>query len=298
MIATIDEPQTAAWLDGLPVVATGRVFTPEQNPFPTLMVDVTHRCNMSCNNCYLPNRSVPDMDPEWLAGILRRLPRRTRIRLVGAEPTVRQDLPELVRLVRDHGHIPALLTNGLRLADRAYTRELRDAGLRSIYLSFSGGFRDELYLAIDGMSCADKKIAALENLVAERASVTLGMILVRGHGITHAQEVYEHAKAVREIRSIHLRSIGAIGRHMAETKPFTLIELAEIGRQIFGPDVPANPACDTDGPQESCIEFQSAGMEIHLVCWPDLGSEVRGRLSPDGTIQPFFEHVIANDGGY
>ena len=32
--------------------------------------------------------------------------------------------------------------------------------------------------------------------------------------------------------------------------------------------------------------------------WPDLGSTRRGRLTPEGLIAPFMEHIIANDGGY
>ncbi|TNF33602.1 MAG: hypothetical protein EP312_08685, partial [Gammaproteobacteria bacterium] len=67
--------------------STGHSFAPEDNPFTTLFADITHRCNMECPNCYIPNRDIPDMDAEWLYGILARLPRRTRIRLVGAEPT-------------------------------------------------------------------------------------------------------------------------------------------------------------------------------------------------------------------
>ena len=62
----------------------GQAYRPEENPYQSLMVDVTHRCNMNCSNCYIPNRTIPDMDLNWLGGILARLPERTRIRLTGA----------------------------------------------------------------------------------------------------------------------------------------------------------------------------------------------------------------------
>ena len=37
---------------------------PENNTFSDVVIDVTHRCNMNCKNCYIPNRDVPDMDME------------------------------------------------------------------------------------------------------------------------------------------------------------------------------------------------------------------------------------------
>ena len=34
---------------------------PENNSFKSVVADLTHRCNMNCKNCYIPNRSFPDM---------------------------------------------------------------------------------------------------------------------------------------------------------------------------------------------------------------------------------------------
>ena len=35
---------------------------PEDNHFTDVTADVTHQCNMTCQNCYIPNRDIPDMD--------------------------------------------------------------------------------------------------------------------------------------------------------------------------------------------------------------------------------------------
>jgi len=45
--------------------AVPRSFPPEQSPYDIVMVDVTHRCNMTCANCYLPNRVLPDIDARF-----------------------------------------------------------------------------------------------------------------------------------------------------------------------------------------------------------------------------------------
>jgi len=74
-------------LTGLVASPVG-TFALEACPFETVIVDVTHRCNMACANCYIPNRSIPDLDADWILSRIARLPRRTYVRLVGAEPTI------------------------------------------------------------------------------------------------------------------------------------------------------------------------------------------------------------------
>ncbi len=142
-------------------------FPPERNPFETVVADVTHRCNMACANCYVPNRAIPDMDTGRLEECLGALPRRVNLRLIGAEPTMRRDLPEIVSMVRRQGHRPVLLTNGLRLARASYVRTLREAGLRHVVVSLNGADNDDWYEAIDSMRCAAKKLRAVENVVAQ-----------------------------------------------------------------------------------------------------------------------------------
>ena len=46
---------------------------PENNPFNLLVADITHKCNMECANCYIPNRDIPDMDVEELYKFLKKL---------------------------------------------------------------------------------------------------------------------------------------------------------------------------------------------------------------------------------
>ncbi len=157
-----------------------RSFPAEENPFETVVADVTHRCNMACANCYLPNRDIPDMDIGRLEECLAALPKRVNLRLIGAEPTMRRDLPDIISMVRRRGHRAVLLTNGLRLARESYVRTLREAGLRHVYVSMNGADNDDWYETIDNMRCAAKKLRAVGNAVAHGMIVNTGTILVRG----------------------------------------------------------------------------------------------------------------------
>jgi molybdenum cofactor biosynthesis enzyme MoaA len=273
---------------------SGSSFSPEENPYRTVLVDVTHQCNMACRNCYLPNRDVPDLDIDWLIGVLRRLPRRVRVRIAGAEPTVRRDLAQLITGVRDAGHIPILMTNGLKLGRRSYLAELKAAGLRSVYLSFNGGFDDDAYEAVDDLRCATRKTRAFDNLVAEHMYVALGMILVRGVNEHALGGLLHEARKHRQIHELHLRSIGPFGRHMTQA-PFSLDDMHALFLEHTGIDLASAPLHERG---ESYLDYRLGTLKIQLTAWPDLRSTSRGRLAPDGTIQPFFEHMIANQGGY
>jgi len=258
------------------------------------MIDVTHRCNMTCANCYLPNRVIPDMDAKWLSSILARLPKGTFIRLTGGEATLRNDLPDIIRDVRRHGHHPVLLTNGLRLADRNYVRELKRAGIQVTYLSFSGGFDDDLYEAIDEMRCAEKKRLAFENLRAEHMFTSLGMILIRGVNEQELAKVWKAVQGARNVRELHLRSVGAMGRFMT-TDPLTTEEMFAAFCRAAEISPESIELLDRSA---SADEFFYGRVHVQMTEWPALGSSIRGRLTPEGMIAPFMEHVIANDGGY
>jgi len=66
--------------------------------------------------------------------------RNWAIRFSGGEPTVRDDLPAIIRMVRDLGFIQIqIVTNDIRLAKSVeYCRELVEAGLHTVYLQFDG----------------------------------------------------------------------------------------------------------------------------------------------------------------
>ena len=152
---------------------------PEDNHFTDVVIDVTHRCNMNCKNCYIPNRDVPDMDMSRMLEAIRKFPNKVTIRIIGAEPTMRRDLPEMITKIRDTTrHRITLLTNGLKLARRHYVQELKDSGLKNLYLSMNGVDNDEWYEKIDELKCATKKMQAMRHAHELRILRDIGCIIV------------------------------------------------------------------------------------------------------------------------
>jgi radical SAM protein with 4Fe4S-binding SPASM domain len=93
---------------------------------------LTYRCNNGCAHCYNARpRSHPELSTaEWMR-ILDRLWELgiPHIVFTGGEPTLREDLPDLVAYAEHNGQITGINTNGRKLADPAFLSRLVDAGL-------------------------------------------------------------------------------------------------------------------------------------------------------------------------
>ena len=266
-----------------------------------LRISVIDHCNLRCVYC-MPLRGLSFVpSPELLtAEEIETVAQAAvqvgfhKFRLTGGEATLRHDLPDIIRDVRRHGHHPVVMTNGLKLHDRAYVRELKKAGMQVCYLSFSGGFDDDLYEAIDEMRCAEKKRLAFENLRAEHVFTSIGMILVPGLNESAITATWKAIAQSRNVRELHLRAVGAMGRHMT-TPPAKLDQMMAAFCEAAGV-TPDDIELQTQ--THNAQEFFFGRVHVQMTEWPDLGSTRRGRLTPEGLIAPFMEHIIANDGGY
>ncbi len=99
---------------------------------------VTYRCNNDCAHCYnARERDFPELttgqwfkilDKLWELGV-------PHIVFTGGEPTLRNDLPELIRHAETHGQITGLNTNARRLADEKYLQKLIEAGLDHVQIT-------------------------------------------------------------------------------------------------------------------------------------------------------------------
>ncbi|MDM7999134.1 MAG: radical SAM protein [Dehalococcoidia bacterium] len=137
-----------------------------------LMIDLTNRCNLKCPVCFASAQSAayvyePTMDqiraiveyakemnePNIVQGILNS----------GGEPTVREDLFDILKMEKDLGvDYVVVATNGLRLAeDIEYLKRLRDLEVY-IYLQFDG-VTSEPYQKTRGRDLWPVKQKVIEN---------------------------------------------------------------------------------------------------------------------------------------
>ena len=308
-------------------------LAPEDNVFESLVIDLTHRCNMTCANCYLPNRTIPDLNVDRLYDMLARLPRRTYIRLIGAEPTLRTDLPEIIRQVIRLGHKPSLTTNGLKLGRLDYCRDLKDAGLRYVLISMNGADDDDVYRRLDNGKYATLKTRALTNAFRCGFMTDTGSIIAKGINERTIRRQIETVVSCAQKAGIdfcrslpwarispvlRIKSIGRIGRFM-EGRSYGLSELTALAMDAadIGPDHAPSTSIASglnyirlkdDGPTNSTllpVQTPLGRIFIRVIDWsiddggvPDPGNRHRGRLTKDFRIAPFFEDIKANEFGY
>lgn len=293
---------------------------PEENHFDDVVIDVTHRCNMQCKNCYIPNREIPDMDADRMIEAISKFPKKTTIRIIGAEPTMRKDLPELITRIKQVPHRMALLTNGLRLARLNYVQTLKNAGLRNVYLSMNGVDNDDWYEEIDELRCAGKKIQAMQNSAKLNILRDIGCIIVWGVN-NDAPKRFLKLLRNNNIDNVSLRfkTIGQIGRHMDTKFQMGMDDLINLVSKQLGVSVdyikswqdkwtfPGGKKEDDTFyfPLSEKSTRVYKGIWIKLTNWNSDGKETvlsnsrrRGRLTEDFNVAPFFEHVTENEGGY
>ena len=286
---------------------------PEDNSFIEVVADVTHRCNMSCKNCYIPNRDIPDMDIDRLIDCISKFPKRTMIRIIGAEPTMRKDLPEIVTRVKRAGHKVCLLTNGLRLAKPHYAQQLKNAGLRHTYISMNGVDVDDWYEQIDELRCATKKVAALQNARKMNFVIDIGCILVKDINDEAPTRMINLLKKTGiENCVIRFKNVGQIGRYLKRPN-HTMHSLKQLIAEQFKLSLDHIESKHIPIEKESILFpvdpnaklVYKSGIWIKLTNWdstgkysPLLDSKRRGRITQDFKVAPFFEHVKLNEFQY
>ncbi len=231
-----------------------------------VVLDITSRCNLACPVCFASANSshAPDPSIEEIEGWCRALMTTSGpvgIHLSGGEPTVRRDLPEVVKRIRALGFTYIQLnTNGVQLSLEAeYAGELKEAGLSCVFLQFDG-VTDEVFKAIRGRALVETKLAAIQNCARHELGVVLVPTLIPGINTGQIGEILRTAIAIAPVvRAVHFQPISYFGRYPAAPRNADRITIPEVLRLIeeqtegkfntanFYPASGENPYCSFHG---------------------------------------------------
>jgi radical SAM protein with 4Fe4S-binding SPASM domain len=195
---------------------------------PTLVVELTARCNHDCQHCYnawkneAPYPAGGELDTADTLGLLAKLVGETsarRVSLTGGEPLLRADVPEIVDFLTGRGVSVQLITNGTLLAPPVLARlgghriELFELPL----LSSEAAMHDELSQAPGAYGRVTRAIAELK-LAGERVVV---VFVATRRNVRDLEGVLAlaYALGVDGVMLNRFNPGGRGGRHMDELLP-------------------------------------------------------------------------------
>ncbi|MCR5135832.1 MAG: radical SAM protein [Oscillospiraceae bacterium] len=201
-----------------------------------VLLEVTARCNLRCRFCFArggERTDIPDPDLGELKRSIRDIVQQCGqplLQLSGGEPTLRDDLDELVRFAREAGcSYVQLNTNGIRLAQEPkYAERLAEAGLDIVFLQFDGT-RDEVYETLRGAALLETKTEAIRICGALGIGVTLVPTVVPGVNDSDLGDLVALAcRMAPAVRGIHFQPVSYFGRYPSkpeDTARYTLDRL-------------------------------------------------------------------------
>ncbi len=151
---------------------------------------ITYRCNNDCTHCYnARSRDYPELttnqwlqilDRLWVIGI-------PHVVFTGGEPTLRQDLPELIAHAEQNGQITGINTNGRRLSDRDYVENLVKAGLDHVQITLESHDPNIHEAMVNARGVWKQTIAGIRNALETPLYVMTNTTMLRTNSPTLAQ---------------------------------------------------------------------------------------------------------------
>ncbi|MEF8847522.1 MAG: radical SAM protein [Candidatus Thermoplasmatota archaeon] len=177
---------------------------------------VTNRCNLRCSYCfmnagaagYVYEPSLEEIKDMMLKARNESPIGSKAIQITGGEPTVREDLLDIVKMAKDVGfsHVQ-VNTNGLKLAESAdYCKKLKEAKVNTIYMSFDGVTKDT-------NPWIEQNKKAIDNLRKANLRAVLVPVLIGGKNLHQAGKIVQFAIDNMDIiRGVNFQPISFCGR--------------------------------------------------------------------------------------
>jgi radical SAM protein with 4Fe4S-binding SPASM domain len=201
---------------------------------------LTYECQNKCPHCYVGKpRKVKELTTEqwkevikhcWEEGI-------PHICFTGGEPTLREDLRQLVEYAEDLGVVTGLLTNGRKLSDKGYldglvqagidhfqiTLESHDESIHDLMVGDKGAWRETVagiknalttpVYTITNTTLTRHNVPTIEETVDFLASLGLEVIAANGIICSGHGKGYSSAIAEEELTAVLARILSACRRN-------------------------------------------------------------------------------------
>jgi radical SAM protein with 4Fe4S-binding SPASM domain len=184
--------------------------TPVSAPY-RMDLALTYRCNINCSHCYNQRRESAELTTSDWKKIIKILWDQgiPHVDFTGGEPTMRDDLIELITYAEDLGVITGLLTNGVRLADETYVRRLKQAGLDYVQVTLESQ-RENIHNRMVASDSFRHTVQGIRNIVEQGIHVLTNSTITRANH-AHMEGLVPFLKSLG-VRSFAVNSIIKAGK--------------------------------------------------------------------------------------
>jgi radical SAM protein with 4Fe4S-binding SPASM domain len=141
---------------------------------------LTFRCQNDCIHCYAGGpHETPELTTVQWKSVIDKLSEIGVFILTftGGEPTLREDLPELLVYAQNKGLVTGLITNGRRLKDKAYVAVLEKSGLDFVQFTLES-HKPQIHDKMTGAKGSWKEtVAGIKNAVQSQIYVSTNTTL-------------------------------------------------------------------------------------------------------------------------
>lgn len=186
-----------------------------------VLFEVTARCDLRCPVCFASAGDDSELiDPDldtirgWYAMLLEH-GGPFNIQLSGGEPTMRDDLDQVIAIGRQMGfRFFQLNTNGIRIArEPDYLAGLVEAGLNTVFLQFDT-FDQQTSIALRGKDLRETKQLAIRQCKAAGVAVVLVPTVRADLNLHEVGAIVDYAADhMPAVRGVHFQPISFFGRY-------------------------------------------------------------------------------------
>lgn len=274
MLSRADEALRKAVRRALPVLQLGaRRALRRKSPFQVTL-SLTNRCNFRCDYCHIPLQRIDEMSTDAWRDVIDalRAAGMGRASVIGGEPLVRPDAPEILRHLKRAGVHTSMNTNGWFVPDRV--DELDGLDLACITLDGPEAVHDRQRHT----GSYKRVIRAIECLRARDVAVVT-MTVVTAAGVDHVDHVLEVARAHGVRAFFQLEHDARMDVRLPIAPALTQERVAEFSRDLLARKRAGAPV----GNSEASLVAQSTRRRL-LSCDDCWAGTYHAYVFSDGTV--------------
>ncbi len=216
-------------------------FRPIKGDGIRVVVRMTHRCNLHCPHCMVNSyNEYHELGMQEWFQIFSELPdiRATKVLLTGGEPLLYKEITRIVEFISKM-NIPVDLNSNLQQMTPQWMRELRNAGLTEISVSFEGP--REVHDTMHGTAGAYDKLLNAINWATDYGIQVDVACCVTNENIDHIEYIVDLVNSL-PVQSLTVSRMFPIGHGAKYQNAPSQNQLDDIYRELSEKIIPNNPS--------------------------------------------------------